>query len=131
MKFLRKFNESELGDELQSLCDDYLSFIKDSGYRVYVNASSINTHVTVSKDSNIYPPEKMDWLAIKDDFIPFINLIKDKFDISYNRVLFIGYEPLINSNYNKGFDINSVVNDEVPDYARFSGVSIQVDGFKK
>jgi hypothetical protein len=41
MKYLIKFNESKLGDELEDLCQTYLSFLKDDGFECYVNSIGI------------------------------------------------------------------------------------------
>ena len=42
MKYLKKFNESKLGDELEEFCKEYLAYLTDGKFECYINSSDID-----------------------------------------------------------------------------------------
>lgn len=133
MKYLKKFNESKLGDELESFCQEYLAFLTDQRFECYVNSNSINTHITIlDRDYNDvnFPGKggRFYWSEIEDDFIPFLQILSERYVIAYKNVVLQGYEPVtIPNQYNKAFSIQDVINGKIPEYATCTGVSLQID----
>ncbi len=131
MKHLKRFNESEMGDDIQEMCDNYLSFLKDSGYRIYVNTNSLNVHIHITISYLEYDSPKLEWVDISDDFIQFLELLSAKYSIAYDNVIFTGYEPRAYvSQYNRTFKVEDVINNVVPEYAKFDSVTMQINHLK-
>jgi hypothetical protein len=122
MKYLIKFNESRrLGDELEDLCQTYLSFLIDDGFECYVNSSGICTHITIFRDKRFH------WNVIEDDFIPFLQILSERYVIAYNHIILTGYEPATYPLYYRTFSISDVLVGEIPEYATCNSVTLQVD----
>ncbi len=106
MKHLKKFESYGLKD-VKDICQNYLAFIKDDGYTV----KYLNNFLNIYNDN-----EAIDYDKIKSDFIPFIQVVNDKYDIS---VEFIGYESARLRNLFKGtyikknIDIDKLINDRI------------------
>ena len=131
MKYLKKFNESKLGDELEAFCQEYLAYLTDGKFECYVNSNSSNTHITIlNRDYNdINFPGKgrrFYWNEIEDDFIPFLQILSERYVIVYN-VNFNNYEPQISYQFSKVFSINDVIDGKVPENASCTGVSLQIN----
>jgi len=133
MKYLKKFNESKLGDELEAFCQEYLAYLTDGKFECYVNSNDINTHITIlDRDYNdINFPGKAKrfyWNEIEDDFIPFLQILSERYVIAYNNVGLDGYEPQIAPNqFNKGFSIKDVIDGKIPEYVSCTAVNLQVN----
>ena len=134
MKYLRKFNESKLGDELEAFCQEYLAYLTDGKFECYVNSNSSNTHITIlDRDyNNVNFPGKgrrFYWNEIEDDFIPFLQILSERYVIAYNNIGLDSYEPQIAPNvaHFKVFTIKDVIDGKVPEYASCTGVSLQID----
>lgn len=98
MKHLKFFESHRLSD-IGYLCNTYLSFIKDERYKVDINGNRL--FISSDDDSDI------NYNKIKDDFIPFIQIMKDSYDIN---IMFTGYESSRLSNLYRGKDIRKVIN---------------------
>ena len=133
MKYLKKFNESKLGDELEEFCKEYLAYLTDGKFECYVNSNDINTHITIlDRDYNDinFPGRgrRFYWSEIEDDFIPFLQILSERYVIAYKNVVLQGYEPVtIPNQYNKGFSIQDVIAGKIPEYATCTGVTLQID----
>lgn len=133
MKYLKKFNESKLGDELEEFCKEYLAYLTDGKFECYVNSNDINTHITIlDRDYNdINFPGKAKrfyWSEIEDDFIPFLQILSERYVIAYNNVGLASYEPQIAPNqFNKVFSIKDVIDGKIPEYASCTGVNLQIN----
>ncbi len=136
MKHLKKFNESKLGDELEEFCKEYLAYLTDGKFECYVNSNSINTHITIlERDYNaeFFPgrSKRFYWNEIEDDFIPFLQILSEKYVIAYGTIFLESYDPVTTMNTmnisNKGFSIRDVIKGEIPEYATCMGVSLQID----
>jgi hypothetical protein len=133
MKYLKKFNESKLGDELEEFCKEYLAYLTDGKFECYVNSNDINTHITIlDRDYNDvnFPgkAKRFYWSEIEDDFIPFLQILSERYVIAYNNVGLDGYEPQIAPNqFNKVFSIKDVIDGKIPEYASCTGVNLQIN----
>ena len=144
MKYLKKFNESKLGDELETFCQEYLAFLTDKGFDCYVNSNDFNTHwqgslldyrlfITIlDRDYNdvSFPGKgkRFYWSEIEDDFIPFLQILSERYVIAYKNVILNSYEPVtIPNQYNKAFSITDVIDGKIPEYASCTGVTLQID----
>jgi hypothetical protein len=93
MRYLKKFNESASQevtiDELVKFCDEYLAYLKDSGFDITITkpadvlkkyTSHLNyISIKLFKKGNIN--YKFDWSEIKDDFIPFFEILITKYKL--------------------------------------------------
>lgn len=111
MRYLIRYNESLTGLEftkLETLCDDKLAYLMDAGfvYRLYNNDSGII--ILILHETKNY----FKWEDIKEDILPFIELLEDKYFISdiymvkknsYNQSLlkrgFVGDSSVLISEY--------------------------------
>ncbi len=78
MRYLIKFNEAlEPDKELVTFCEENLSYLLDTEFSLrideYSNRSEINIK-SISKDG-------VNWEDMKDDFIPFFELLNSKYEI--------------------------------------------------
>jgi hypothetical protein len=133
MKHLKKFNESKLGDELEDFCKEYLAYLTDGKFECYVNSNSINTHITIlERDYNaeFFPgrSKRFYWNEIEDDFIPFLQILSEKYVIAQGMIILESYEPVTTMNIsNKGFSIGLVLEGGIPEYATCMGVTLEVN----
>jgi len=123
MKYLRKFNESKLGDELKDFCQEYLAFLTDGKFECYVNSNDVNTHITIlDRDPEDSRARDFYWSEIEDDFIPFLQILSERYIITYNRIILTAYNQ-----YNKTFSIKDAINGKIPEYTTCNSVSLQID----
>jgi hypothetical protein len=95
MKYLKKYNESvdNRVSELQEFCNSNLAYLIDDGFQVncdYNNFTSkdeiyikFNKVATTSSniDSEIFKSILFNWDDVKDDYIPFYEVLSNKYDI--------------------------------------------------
>lgn len=123
MKYLRSFNESIDSidiNELQKFCNDTLVYLKDDGFEIVIKEQTIDNDIKnrynkvknnrtgreqvirigISKSDykRIGKASKgtlFEWNDVKDDLIPFLELLRDKgnYVISGYEVLFISPGP--------------------------------------
>ena len=114
MRYLRKYNEEFTGmtdpnliklvDDLKKLADDCLAYLYDDGFSVSVGRKSYGPtkgylpEFSILKkkgevdEYNTINVERFTWDEIKDDFIPFLELCKDKY-LFINEVIFNAFGP--------------------------------------
>ena len=96
MKYLKKYNES-VDDkllELQEFCNSYLAYLIDDGFNIKCNKGNgfllINIEKNIKMLSRINSVTELNnnfikglfkWDDIKDDFIPFYNILSNKYNI--------------------------------------------------
>jgi hypothetical protein len=90
MKFLKRYSESVLSNDIEEFCNDYLPFLKDNGFIIVVNDDPKEIYLTLYK----YKNERIKWVDIKDDFLPFIELFSKRYKIEYNIITFMSYLPV-------------------------------------
>lgn len=131
MKHLKRFNEDkfslkneDIEDELRELCNDYLSYLIDSGF--YINIFSANdTYITISKkENNSITHPIFSWLDVKDDIIPFIEILKSNYKIDNDSICLSGYQPAKLTQYSKNFYINEL--EEIPDNDTCKYITIKI-----
>lgn len=80
MKHIRRFNESKY-DEVNDLIEGSLAYLADEGYEFNIRAESYGKNnrfiFLLYKDYQF-----MNWEDIKDYFIPFLERLKDKCEIT-------------------------------------------------
>lgn len=92
MKYLHKFNEnntqSESLTEIKNFCNTNLAYLMDEGFKldflVRKNRIGSQVHKTVRvllNKNGISDPNLFIWNDIKDDFIPFITLLSEKYKL--------------------------------------------------
>jgi hypothetical protein len=91
--YLKKFNESTSQEvsieELEEFCNDYLAYLKDSGFDISITkpadvlkkyTSHLNyISIKLFKKDNIN--YKFDWSEIKYDFVPFFEILITKYKL--------------------------------------------------
>ncbi len=81
MKHLRKFNEASVewtfDADLKSFCDTYLSYLIDEGFEVSIRPWDANYKIS------IYNYSSFSWNDIKDNFIPFYEVLKNEYNLVY------------------------------------------------
>lgn len=87
MKHIREFNDEKRIAELKNLCDTYLAYLIDQGFKVEVFPFMESTY---DKIKFTYECGEFSWdnlgtktPFIKDDFIPFLQMLKEKYYFEY------------------------------------------------
>lgn len=107
MKYLRKFFESfgnsEIKEELQNFCNENLAYLLDEGFEVRViwTPNCDAWRIKFSKIGERYPDlrkversKSFYWRDIKDDFIPFFEMLDTKYEIcgTFNKTWIPSYQ---------------------------------------
>lgn len=132
MKYLRKFNESKNGwdmienfDNLQKFCNQYLIYLLDEGFELDYDDDEENEvdHIEVYLFKKEYREIVLfTWDDIKDHYIPFLTLLKEKFDVEdyiyfyyadsndnlFNSPEEININTLIDNNFKNVIDIKYI-----------------------
>lgn len=124
MRYLKRFNESLSEYDLKEFCEENLVSLMDNKYNVYVYNKRDNEDIypVVIFLGNDDIEESFKWDDIKEDFIPFIELLKTKYTITNEN----GNLPAI-IKFNKGYNssdyhIDDILEDDISDleYDRIS-----------
>jgi hypothetical protein len=120
MKYLKRFNESKVIDtsshelfisKLEDFCQENLAYLLDEGY--YFNISDNGDYSKIrftNRGKNII------WSDIKDDFSPFLELLREKYDIDNRETeeVLIWARPEKKSDGNHYyFSIDELLNDKM------------------
>ena len=133
MKFLKKinesFNESANEDEVKDFCSDNLAYLTDDDFSlsVYKYGDGV-IEIMLNKNEGNFG-----WLDIKDDFIPFIELLKSKYNITntegyksssslFSPIKFFGDRHSDTREYL----VREVLNDDVRDELKFKSIVFYV-----
>lgn len=130
MKYLYKFNEnnedknsSSSLEEIKNLCNSNLAYLMDEGFKldflIRKNRIGDKVHKTVrillNKDGGTsYNPNLFKWNDIKDDFIPSIIMLSEKYKLltlSKNKDICINFLE----KKDKYFSIEDILEDNIPD----------------
>lgn len=95
MKFLKKYNENKIEDDLLEYCNNYLAFLFDDGLHIKISNYSSNL-------SYINIIIKSSWNDIKETIIPFIEMLNNDY----------GIEGLVRIN-DKDYSPSDIINDKV------------------
>ena len=92
MKYIKRFNESIGNSELEELCSGYLAYLLDDGrFKLAVSTKRGVSSITYDvEDINYITIERVQqsgrytdifyWNNIKDDIIPLITILRNKYD---------------------------------------------------
>jgi hypothetical protein len=135
MRYLRKFNESTDGgfSDFKKFCEDSLAYLIDDGFRVKVDAEDITLSILIHKFS--FPNwTKFTWDDVKDDVIPLLEVLKEKYYFNEN-ISFTG-EDLYYNNFYLSYKYDDILNDNFPlgkdvDYHRKDNKIIKIEIIKK
>jgi hypothetical protein len=84
MRYLKKYNESlDTRSKLSEFCKDSLALLVDDGYyiRVYTKTDRDDEYVISIKKVIDFSNVGFDFNDIKDEFIPFYEMLKEKYDL--------------------------------------------------
>jgi hypothetical protein len=113
MKYLKRIFETLEESEyykLKDFCYSNLAYLIDEGFDISIDRKSINFMIRISKwkikgnSGHFYP---FTWDDIKDDFIPFIIVLNDKFKIDDRVGVFIK-----TAGDNKWYDKQHIIDDD-------------------
>jgi hypothetical protein len=116
MKYLKRFNESKVIDtsshelfisKLEDFCQENLAYLLDEGY--YFNISDNGDY---SKIRFTFRGKNIIWNDIKDDFSPFLELLREKYDIDNRET----EEVLIYAGAHYYFSIDELLNDNMKNF---------------
>lgn len=102
MKYIKRFNESKIETEIEEFCKNYLANSMDEfGYIVYSREYKDYCSIQILSDN------KLNWGQIKNDFIPFIEMLKGSYELKpvYRNSYFI-----IDGDYYTDLNINDKKN---------------------
>ena len=120
MKYLKRFNEAKIIDtssqelfisKLEDFCEENLAYLLDEGY--YVGVENLGDY---SKIRFTNRGKDIIWSDIKDDFSPFIELLREKYDIDNRETeeVLIWARPEKKSDGNHYyFSIDELLNDKM------------------
>lgn len=115
-KHIKPFKESINIGELKTFCTDHLAYLLDIGFRVMVD----DNYMTIFNDNKgrAWNERTFIWNDVKDDIIPFLIIIKEKFN--YKTVYLDYYMDENGPNFLAGIntsklDIDNLINDSIED----------------
>jgi hypothetical protein len=127
MKYLKRFVEKLSEEDLQELCDNYLTFLKDKGFTIKVGSLTI----LIAKVNN-----ENDWLDtfyisdVIDDLFPFVELLMSK-EIDDDAIVFRGYSAAYKpSDKDRGIKVltsEDFLKDIIPTGATCKGIAIGIN----
>ncbi len=109
MRYLKRFNEKiVINKELEKFCEDNLAYLLDEGFYTYIEYSGNEYSINLLRKKL---PRRFIYDDIKYDFIPFIQLFNDKYEVSYVR--FENYRPSVfNISPLREFTIDEILNEK-------------------
>jgi hypothetical protein len=140
MKYIKLFNEqieTDIELELVKFCDENLAYLIDDGFDFFINNSSGSDSnasnipiqsfdIILQKKNNT--EEVFSWNIIKDNFIPFVQFLKMKYNVRDSVLLM--FDLNLNSahkdDYEKSIDIYDLINDNIEDYIENVLVQISI-----
>lgn len=102
-------NEKIFRKELQIFCDGYLAYIFDDGFSVSLTEKNHKYEYRVrlmklvkARTASLYEKAEFDWNDIKEDFIPFLEMLNTSYNIdSYGSDIEVTFiENLQHNEYN-------------------------------
>ena len=114
MIYLKRFNESNDEyidvEKIQLLCLDNLSYLIDDGmiFRVYKEDTTTGISIFLEKENDV----GMMWNDINSDFIPFLYILSNTYNIHKDKVRFLTYLPNSRGIRND-FNVNDILDDTI------------------
>lgn len=122
MRYLRKYNENftdmtdpnlmKLQNDFRDFANDYLAYLVDEGFIISVAVR--NTYDGCLLEFSLVKKEgDWSWDSVKDDFIPFLEMVKEKFIVDHivsfttNKITSLYIDSVINDNNVSGLILRS------------------------
>lgn len=87
MKYLKRYNESVVND-LEVFCEESLAYLLDNG-TLKLKVKEYKTRNAIFLQSKVFlTSDGVSWLDIKEDFIPFIELLSSKYVLRNKNIDF-------------------------------------------
>lgn len=106
MKYLLKFNE-DVSDEyelnqLKEFCNENLVSLIDEGYYLFFDESELNgVKIFLSNDEKQNDATTFKWSDVKDEFIPFLEMLISKYNVYDDEIYFnMFYHKNVRTNVN-------------------------------
>ena len=113
LKYIKLFENlvlEELEEEVKKLSEGSLSFLFDKGFDAYITNVESNILIELSKydkiDEDTVDRLQYNWDEIKEEFIPFIEILNEKYSIQ--EIMF--YEDAENDWAVDEYDIDDILN---------------------
>lgn len=88
MRYIKLFEESKMSrtDELKQFCNDNLAYLTDDGFSAECeDYKELYIYISIRKDNGNYSNAlNFNWFDVRDDIIPFIITLNDKYSNKYN-----------------------------------------------
>jgi len=99
MKFLRGFDESkDLSKELQELCEGYLVYLTDLGVNIVIEKLNHGYIIYLESEDGV------DYDDIKDNLIPFVEILKENWVLKYQAEFTIKYFDEEDDSYQEEYE---------------------------
>ena len=129
MKYLKRFNESvdmealNMVLELKSFTEDCLAYLLDDGLNVEVQKAYKQEGYEIS----LYNAREFTWIQIKDYYIPFIQLLSNRYEILIQTPYISDYVVKIGANYSGyyHYTYEDIINDRVG-VTKFNSIIVRV-----
>jgi hypothetical protein len=129
MRYLKRFNESvdmealNMVLELKSFTEDCLAYLLDDGLNVEVQKAYKQEGYEIS----LYNAREFTWIQIKDYYIPFIQLLSNRYEILIQTPYISDYVVKIGANYSGyyHYTYEDIINDRVG-VTRFNSIIVRV-----
>lgn len=121
MKYLKRYNESiEISDDkLLGICEDYLVYLMDDikDLKIRINNNPIHDYLRVVSFFRSNPNHNtFSWDVVKDDFIPLVSILNEKFNIVEVEIMTNKSTPIkVINKENKTIDHSLSVDDILKD----------------
>lgn len=88
MKFLKRYSESILSNDIEEFCNDYLPYLLDDGFVCNFGTLDFGrVGLVLEKEGNTQAIQQtFKWSDVKNDFIPFLHLLNEKYDIEFIHI---------------------------------------------
>lgn len=90
MRYIKYYENIDINKEkedIKNICFEYLAFLYDEGFNVQiVKINGLNTYdfelsISKYKDIETLKKEHFKWIDVRDDIIPFYEILKDKYTL--------------------------------------------------
>ena len=137
MKYLKKYNESadnkDSKELLTKISNECLAYLLDDGYQLHFSYSDLVGCWYNGIDFRINKPEfeRFTWKDIKDDFIPFIEMVNDKFKIldkiTNNEITKVS-QPFIfyTSTGTYTLSLDNLINDKISEMSHIKWITFKI-----
>lgn len=135
MRHIKLFENFE-DNEIEYLCNNYLAYLKDDGFDVYVNELSDRYSITIRKEEW---GDMFDWEIVSDYLSPFLEVLSDKYqkieDVIFYRKSIYDDEQLVSKlgnirNSHEPYSIDKILNSNFSEYDIIS-ISINIKKLPK